>query len=276
GSDTGGSIRTPSALCGVSGLKPTYGLVSRARAFSLAWSLDHAGPMARSVDDLAFLLQAMAGHDPDDPGSREVPIPDYVTGIVEAPAKLSVGLPTDYYLEILHPEVQGAFEAALDRMRALGWRIEKVPLPSLRYALGAELAILSAEASAYHRERIRRHAAKISPNVRCELDAGLVILATDYLLGQRVRRLIIRDFQEAFQRVDVIATPTVPIPAPKIDQMEIEIAGKRMSALNAIWRNVFPTNLTGSPTLCFPCGFTADRLPVSLQLIGRNFDELTL
>jgi aspartyl-tRNA(Asn)/glutamyl-tRNA(Gln) amidotransferase subunit A len=276
GSDTGGSIRTPSAFCGVSGLKPTYGLVSRSGIFSLSWSLDHAGAIAGSADDLAFLLQAMAGFDPNDPGSVEFAVPDYVAGVGHAPRALRVGVPKEHYFDVLDPEVSQAFDASLDVLRDCGWAIDEVSIPHLEHGLGAELAILGAEAAAYHRDLMQRQAEDISNNVRRELDAGMMILATDYLLGQRVRRLIVDDFAAAFAKVDLLVTPTTPIPAPRIGRTEIEIGGKTYSALGAIWRNVYPTNLTGSPTLCVPCGFSEAGLPISLQMIGRNFAELTL
>ncbi len=276
GSDTGGSIRTPSALCGISGLKPTYGLVSKRGVLSLAWSLDHAGPMARSVDDLAFLLEAMAGFDPEDPGSAQVTLPRYSEVAAQPPEALRIGVPAHYFLDTIDPEVRAAFETSLDTLRALGHSVETVVLPHLKYALGAELAILASEASAYHRDRMRMQANDFSSNVRRELDAGMTVLATDYLLGQRVRRLICRDFAEVFTKLDVLATPTIPIVAPRIGAATVSIEGVDYPALNAIWRNVFPTNLTGSPTLCLPNGFSRSNLPISLQLIGRNFDEATL
>jgi aspartyl-tRNA(Asn)/glutamyl-tRNA(Gln) amidotransferase subunit A len=123
---------------------------------------------------------------------------------------------------------------------------------------------------------MRVHADDVSSDIRKELDSGMVLLATDYLLAQRVRRIIAQEFRAAFQKVDVLATPTIPIPAPRIDQSDVQIAGQTISVLSAIWRNTYPTNLTGSPALCIPCGFTEGGLPISLQLIGRNFDELTL
>lgn len=276
GSDTGGSIRHPSAFCGISGLKPTYGLISRRGIFPLSWTLDHAGPMARSVDDLAFLLQAMAGHDPSDQGSADVAVPDYVDGITQPGGALRVGVPKEHFFDTLDPDVREAFEGSIRCLKKLGASIREVGLPKLRYALGAELAILSAEASAYHRPTMLKQPGDVSPNVRKELDAGMVVLATDYLLGQRVRRIIADEFASAFNFVDILATPTIPIPAPRIDQAEVEIDARKMSALDAIWRNSYPTNLTGSPTLCLPNGFTHSGLPTSLQLIGKNFDEMTL
>ncbi len=276
GSDTGGSIRTPSALCGVTGMKPTYGRVSRRGALSLAWSLDHAGPMARSVDDLSFLLEAMAGHDPLDGGSADKPVPAYSDAVVEPAGALRIGIPKDHYFDLVDADVRASFEASLKQLKALGCTLYEVSLPHMKYALGAELAILGSEAAAYHREQIRRKGDDYSPNVRRELLAGMTILATDYLLGQRVRRFICKDFAEAFRSVDVIATPTVPIVAPPTGAAEVEVEGRTTSALDAIWRNVFPTNLTGSPTLSLPNGFSRSGLPTGLQLIGRNFDELTL
>jgi aspartyl-tRNA(Asn)/glutamyl-tRNA(Gln) amidotransferase subunit A len=276
GSDTGGSIRHPSAFCGVTGLKPTYGLISRRGIFSLSWSLDHAGPITRTVDDAAFMLQVMAGFDALDPGSIEVPIPDYVAEVGQAPGSLRVGIPREHFLDLVDGEVRAAFDASLRTLEGFGWRIEEVSIPNLRYALGAELAILSAEASSYHREMMRVRANDVSSDIRKELDSGMVLLATDYLLGQRVRRIIAEEFRAAFRKVDVLATPTIPIPAPRIEQSEVHIAGQTLSALNLIWRNTYPANLTGSPALCVPCGFTEGGLPISLQLLGHNFNELTL
>jgi aspartyl-tRNA(Asn)/glutamyl-tRNA(Gln) amidotransferase subunit A len=276
GSDTGGSIRHPSAFCGVTGLKPTYGLVSRGGVLALSWSLDHAGPIARSVDDVAFLLQVMAGFDEQDPGSVDVPIPNYIEGIQQLPENIRIGVPREYFLDLLDAEVRTAFEVALDVFRNLGCSIAEVSIPHLRYALGAEVAIISSEASCYHKDMMRQRAADVSPNVRKELDAGMVLLATDYLLGQRVRRLISEEVEAAFQSVEIIATPTIPIMAPCIGQLKVNIAETTVSVLDAIWRNTYPTNLTGSPSLCLPCGFSETGLPISLQLVGRNFDELNL
>lgn len=274
--DTGGSIRHPAAFCGVTGLKPTYGRVSRRGILPLAWSLDHSGPIAGSADDVAHLLQVMAGHDRLDPGSADVPVPDYVEGIRQTPAPLTIGLPREHYFDALDPEVRTAFFTALKVFEGLGWRVEEVSLPHLKYALGAELAIINAEASAYHRRTMQVRAGDYSSDVRSELDCGMVVLATDYLLAQRVRRRIADDFAAALAKVDVLATPAIPIVAPLIGQMEVALGGRTQSALDAIWHNAYPTNLTGSPSLCLPCGFSAGGLPIALQMIGRNFDELTL
>jgi aspartyl-tRNA(Asn)/glutamyl-tRNA(Gln) amidotransferase subunit A len=192
------------------------------------------------------------------------------------PKKYRIGVPREHFLDVLDEEVRAAYERSLDVFRKLGCSIENVSIPSLRYALGAEVAIISSEASCYHKDMMRKRAADVSPNVRKELDAGMVLLATDYLLGQRVRRLITKEVTAAFQTVDLIATPTVPIAAPEIGQAEVVISDTTVSVLNAIWKNAYPTNLTGSPSLCVPCGFSSKGLPLSLQLIGRNFDELSV
>lgn len=276
GTDTGGSIRTPSAFCGVTGLKPTFGLVSRYGVLSLAWSLDHAGPIGRTVNDLALLLQVIAGFDHLDTGSVKAPIPDYAAEARKKPAPMRIGIPREHFFDVIDPEVRASFESSIAVFRSFGWTVDEVSIPHLRYALGSELAILSAEASSYHRERMRLQADDFSSDVRQELDAGMVILATDYLLGQRVRRVILGEFVECFRKVDVLATPTIPIPAPRIGETVVRIGGRDYSLLDAIWRNVYPSNLTGSPTICFPCGFSKARFPLSLQLIGRHFDEVTL
>src|SRR5260370_35596785 len=226
GSDTGGSIRHPSAFCGVTGLKPTYGLISRRGILSLSWSLDHAGPITRTVEDAAFMLQVMAGFDPLDPGSIEVPIAYFFAGVGHAPGSFRVGIPREHFLDLVDGEVREAFDASLRILDGFGWKIEEVSIPNLRYALGAELAILSAEASSYHREMMRVHADDVSSDIRKEVDSAMGLLATDYLLAQRVRRIIAQEFRAAFQKVDVLATPTIPIPAPRIDQSDVQIAGQ--------------------------------------------------
>jgi aspartyl-tRNA(Asn)/glutamyl-tRNA(Gln) amidotransferase subunit A len=177
---------------------------------------------------------------------------------------------------MLDPEVGDAFDAAIKVLQGFGCAVQPVSIPHVKYALGAEIAILTAEAAAYQRSMMRTRAEDVSGNVRRELDAGSVVLATDYLLGQRVRRIIVEEFAAALRSVDILATPTIPIPAPRIGQTEVEIAGNSLSVLNAIWRNAYQTNLTGSPTLCMPSGFSQAGLPLGIQLIGRNFDELTL
>ncbi|MRX37576.1 amidase [Aminobacter sp. MDW-2] len=276
GSDTGGSIRIPSGLCGITGLKPTYGRVSRHGTFPLSWSLDHIGPMARSVEDVALLLQVMAGHDSLDPASANRPVPNYLSHLQSTPLRLRIGVPQDYFLKVVDKEVHSAFEAALEVLESLGWLVEPVSFASLKYAAGAELAIISAEASAYHRKSMERSAGLYSRDVRIELDAGMMISATDYLMGQRARRLIRDEFSDVLTNVDILAVPTLPLTAPKLGTATVEVGGTTMSTLSALWHNVFPLNLTGLPAMSVPCGFSDTGLPIGLQLIGRGFEEALL
>ena len=172
GSDTGGSIRHPSAFCGVTGLKPTYGLISRRGTLFAQLVARSCGPNHRTVDDAAFMLQVMAGFDSLEPGSAQVPIPDYVAEIGQTPVSLRVGIPREHFLDLVDGEVRAAFEASLRTLEGLGYSIQEVSIPNLRYALGAELAILSAEASSYHREMMRVRADDVSSDIRRELDLG--------------------------------------------------------------------------------------------------------
>lgn len=276
GTDTGGSIRTPSGLCGITGLKPTYGLVSRRGVLPLSWSLDHVGPMARSVDDVAFLLGAMTGHDPAEPGSAGSSGPDYPALVGNVPERLRIGIPQDYFLDVIDPEVRAAFDAAVSVLEELGWSVQPVRLPSLTYALGAELAILSAEASAYHKKTMSEKAALYSRDVRIELDAGMMISAGDYLLAQRARRLIVEELSGILRAVDLLVVPTLPVTAPKLGAATIEVGGAAMPTPDVLWRNVFPFNLTGVPALSVPCGFSRADLPIGMQMIAGAFRETLL
>jgi len=275
GSDTGGSIRIPAACCGTVGLKPTYGRVSRAGVLPLSWSLDHAGPLTRSVADAAVTLAAIAGRDPADPSSAARPVPDYVAGLAGPVRGLRVGLLREY-VEGSDPEVQAAVGAAAKALEDLGCRVEEVAIPAARYAPGASTAILAAEATAYHEPLLRRHAAEYAPDVRRRLLVGRFLTATDYVRGQRARRLIRDDAEAVLRRVDCLLAPTLPIPAPPLTATEVRIGGRTESPRVALTAFTRLFNLTGHPVVALPCGFSREGLPLSLQLVGRAFDEETI
>ena len=268
GSDTGGSIRGPAAFCGIVGLKPTYGRSSRAGVLTLSWTLDHTGPMARTVQDCAFLLQPLAGYDPADPASSRSPVDDYVAPLGRDIRGLKIGVPRAYFLEEVDAEVARAFEEALETLRRLGAEVRDVQIPSLRGA-HSFLLILMAEAYAYHESDIREHPELYGDVLRERILAGALVTASEYTQAQRIRSEICRETAEVLKTVDVLASPTALKPAtPFAQAFDPEFAFPKS--------NMAPFNLTGLPTLALPCGFSASGLPVSFQLSGRPFEEATV
>src|SRR2546426_287114 len=268
GADTGGSIRGPAAFCGIVGLKPTYGRSSRAGVLTLSWTLDHTGPMARTVQDCAFLLQPLAGYDPADPASSRAPVDDYVAPLGRDIRGLKIGVPRAYFLEEVDAEVARAFEEALETLRRLGAEVRDVQIPSLRGA-HSFLLILMAEAYAYHESDIREHPELYGDVLRERILAGALVTASEYTQAQRIRSEICRETAEVLKTVDVLASPTALKPAtPFAQAFDPEFAFPKS--------NMAPFNLTGLPTLALPCGFSASGLPVSFQLSGRPFEEGTV
>jgi aspartyl-tRNA(Asn)/glutamyl-tRNA(Gln) amidotransferase subunit A len=265
GSDTGGSIRGPAAFCGIVGLKPTYGRVSRAGVLSLSWTLDHTGPMARTVEDCAYLLQAMAGHDAADPASSRVPVDDYLAPLDRDIRGVKIGVPRAYFFDGIDAEVAQAFEGALTTLRELGAEVRDVTIPSLHTA-PAFLLILMAEAFAYHERDIREHPELYGDVLRERILTGALVTAAEYTQAQRLRAQLCREMTEVLRDVDVLATPTAPAPATPFTLAQDPEFGFPRS-------NMPPFNLTGLPTLALPCGFASSGLPLSLQLAGRPFDE---
>jgi len=276
GTDTGGSIRIPATLCGLVGLKPTYGRVSRAGVIPLAWSLDHVGPMTRTVTDAALLLQVLAGRDPADPSTADVPVPDYRRAMQEEVRGLRLGLPKHLFFERLDPEVRGAVHAAARSLEGLGASIQEVPLSRIQHAGPASFAIIAAEATAYHEHYLKTRAAEYGADVRARLMTGQFILAGHYLKAQRARQIIRADVDAALQQVDALLFPTTPIAAPPLDAREVTVDGHTEDVRGWLIRCTRPINVTGHPALSVPCGLTAGGLPIGLQLVGRHFDEATL
>ena len=268
GSDTGGSIRGPAAFCGIVGLKPTYGRVSRAGVLTLSWTLDHTGPMARTVEDCAYLLQAMAGHDPADPASSRAPVDDYLAPLARDIRGVRIGVPRAYFFEGVDPEIERAFEEALETLRRLGAEVRDVQIPSL-HATHSFLLILMAEAFAYHERDIRQHPELYGDVLRERILAGALVTASEYTQAQRIRAQICRETADVLRDVDVLVTPTALKPAtPFTVAHDPELAFPKS--------NMSPFNLTGLPTLALPCGFSSSGLPLSLQVSGRPFEEGTV
>lgn len=274
GSDTGGSIRIPAGLSGTVGLKPTYGRASRAGVMPHTWSLDHVGPLTRRVEDAALTLGVIAGFDPRDPGSAQVPVGDYLSSLKKGARGLRVGLPREHFWDRMESRVEPVVRQALRDLEGAGARVEEVSIPHMAGALGAILATEMASVTAWHDTYLKQpdRRARYTPEVRFLLDAGKLIFGTDFLKAQRLRRVLIEEVKAAFAGVDVLATPTLPLCAWEVSQGHVDIAGQPEHVLHACWRYTYPWNLTGLPALSVPCGF-ADGLPVGLQLVGKPFDE---
>jgi aspartyl-tRNA(Asn)/glutamyl-tRNA(Gln) amidotransferase subunit A len=281
GSDTGGSIRIPAAVCGTVGLKPTYGRISRRGVASLSWSLDHVGPLTRNVVDAAHVLAATAGFDRADPATVDVPVPDYVADLAAAEGRglrgLRVGVPGNFYFDHVDPEVEASVRAAIGVLEGLGAALVEVTVPFAAQYRAVSMGILAPEAAAYHQRDIRANPELYTEEVRVALEAGELVLATDYINALRVRTLIQQAWRAMFDEIDVLAAPSVPIPAPRADQAVITWDdGLTERPTDCLVRLSGPANITGLPALSLPTAPTAGGLPVGMQLIGRPFAESTV
>jgi aspartyl-tRNA(Asn)/glutamyl-tRNA(Gln) amidotransferase subunit A len=268
GSDTGGSIRIPASFCGVAGIKPTYGRVSRHGVVPLSWSMDHVGPMCRTVADCALLLGAMAGRDPRDPTSSPRPVPDYLAALGRDIRDTILGVPAQHFYERLDAEIEEAVRAALRHLEGLGVRLEPVQLPHAGEIGPVGWAVMAPEAYGHHATRLRRRFADYGSRARRRIAAGAFITAGEYQQALRLRTLWTREVNSALERVHAIVTPTMPFAAFSIETQESEPP-------DTTWGTI-PFNLSGHPALTVPCGFTAAGLPIGMQLVGRPFDESTL
>ncbi len=269
GSCTGGSIRGPASYCGIVGLKPTYGRVSRFGVVTLSWSQDHAGPMTRTVEDAACMLQAIAGHDPKDPTSSAAPVPDYSASLVENIKGVTIGLPRRYFFDpdpSVSPETVAVVEKAVAELEGLGAHVRDVSLPSLNWVRAANSVIMVCEAYAYHEPNLKKIPEKFGDITRSRFRTGGLLTASDYLQAQRVRTWARREFAEVMQTVDFLVTPTMTTPAPAFEGYDpaSTVRGRSFTA---------PFNVTGLPAISVPCGFTEAGLPVGMQIAGKPFDE---
>lgn len=276
GSDTGGSIRIPAAVCGTVGLKPTFGRCSRAGVTSLSWSLDHVGPLTRTVADAAVCLNALAGYDPRDPGSVDVPAEDYTSALGKDVKGIRIGVPKNYYFDDCHPEIESAVRAAIDAMAAEGAVISEVEIPYADVIMSVEFAFCMAEASEYHRLMLREKPDLYTDDVRTFLEAGELMPATRYVQAMRVRQLMQRAWAKMYDDIDVLVGPAVPSPATRVGQETVEWGNGVAEPVTPVFvRLSAPANVTGLPSIATPCGFTSDGLPVAFQAIARPFDEAT-
>jgi aspartyl-tRNA(Asn)/glutamyl-tRNA(Gln) amidotransferase subunit A len=296
GSDTGGSIRQPAAFCGVVGMMPTYGRVSRYGLIAFASSLDHIGPLTKTVKDAAMVLQEIAGRDPMDSTSAEVSVPDYTKSIGQPVKGLRLGVPKEYFAEGLDPEVREAVEAAIAKLKAAGCEIVPISMPHTKYAIPTYYIVATAEASSNlarfdgvrYGYRARDGVKNLSTMYRRTRDEGFgpevkrrIMLGTYalsagyydayYLKAQRVRTLLTRDFEEAFTKVDAIVTPTTPTPAFKLGEKSDDPLAMYLNDIYTV-----TADLVGVPGISVPCGYTKAKLPIGFQVLGKHFDESTV
>jgi aspartyl-tRNA(Asn)/glutamyl-tRNA(Gln) amidotransferase subunit A len=276
GSDTGGSIRIPAALCGIVGMKPTFGRVSKGGVFPLCWSLDHVGPITRTVEDNALMLNVLAGHDQEDPYSVDLPAEDFARDLRREVRGGKIGVPRIFYSEHVEEEVGERVREAVEAFRSLGAKVSEVEIPNLWDTLHAHRLILGAEAYAVHQERLENEPETFGEEVSERLMDGERPKAYRYAMARRRGILATAEFDRTFNDVDVLLTPTLPIVATEIGQREVNIGDYEESVRSALTRYTGPTDLTGHPSLSVPCGLTGSGLPVGMQLIGRPFDEVTL
>ncbi|MCB9162292.1 MAG: amidase [Caldilineaceae bacterium] len=270
GTDTGGSIRFPAACNGVTGLKPTYGRVSRYGVFPLAETLDNVGPLARSVADAAAMLQAIAGADPHDPTAARRPVPDYVTALAQGVRGLRLGVDEAFITEQVDPAVSRALLAAVEVLQAQGAEVVPVTVPPVDQPIADWITICSTEALAAHQATYPARAAEYGP-FRQLLEQGATFSGCDYAQAQIGRERFAAAFQTLFEAVDVLVCPTMPMAAPVVDAEGLPTVPSSVRS-----RFTYPFNFSRNPTLSVPCGFDDANMPVSLQLVGRHFDEATL
>ena len=276
GTDTGGSVRIPAAYCGTVGLKPTFGRVSRWGVLPLGWSLDHVGPLARTVWDTAVVLRAIAGPDVRDDQCAVTRALDYLVDLDAGVRGMVVGVPEDFFFSGLDAQVERAVRSAAAKLAELGARLEPVRLPFVQAATDLARLVLLAEASAFHQRDLRARRAEFGPDVRALLEQGEFILAADYVNAQRARRKFMQQMASVLRKVTVLIAPTAPITAPPIGATTVPVNGAAEDVRLASTRLVRALNFLGVPVLSLPCGFDEEGLPISLQIIGKPFDEATV
>ncbi len=266
GSDTGASIRQPAACCGVVGIKPTFGRVSKYGALPLSWSMDHAGPLNRTVRDAALTLNVLAGLDPRDPCTVDRAVPDFALGLNESLRGKRIAIVRKFFCEDGDPEVALAIEVALPVLESLGAEVLEVELPDIEDAFKAGTLTIVVEGATYHAARLRERPEGFSPQCRADLELGHFYKATDYLQAQRLRRHLMTEVAKVMAPLDALIMPTSPITATPIEGNPANHPVYRV-------RNTIPFNFLSLPAISLPCGFSVQGLPIGLQIVGKAFDE---
>ncbi len=275
GSDTGGSIRMPASLCGIAGLKPTYGRVSRAGVLDLSWSMDHVGPMTRTTEDCALLMNVLAGHDPLDPASSNQPIPDFTSRLKRGLQNLKIGVPDHYFFDdFVDPEIKTAVRNAIELMANSGAEVVELPMPWVGKGRAINLGVIRSEAVSVHEKMLADHADLYTPAVRARIQSGYNVSAIDYVRAQRARQWFNHQMAESMKSVDVLITPSVPIQTPTIAECTPRPGKPAGGSELAVFTGVF--DVTGQPSHSIPCGFTQNGMPIGLMITGHPFDEATV
>ena len=276
GTDLGGSVRLPGTFCGVVGLKQTFGRVSQRGLLVTSFNGDHIGPMTRSVADSALVLQAIAGYDPLDPSTVPVPVPDYLQGLGASLAGMKAGIPSNYFFDEVDAEVETSVRNAIAALQELGVELVEISLPSMQY-VGALRAASLSDSIVTHEPYLASSRDQYGPNVVNRTMAGQFVLGRDYSKAMKVQRIIKEEYARVLQDVDFLVTPTAPIPAPRIDAVDIDVNGEthrvRGPGSGFISRNTSPMNGNGLPAITVPCGFSGSGLPIGVQFIGSPFEE---
>ncbi len=277
-SDTGGSIRIPASCCGVVGIKPTYGRVSRYGAMPLAFSFDHPGVITRTIADCALMLEVIAGRDPRDPTSDDLPVPDYRAALEGGVKGLRMGVPEDYFYDYVEDEIGRVLEASVAVFSKAGADIVQIRMPAaLAGSVDRHRVIFQAEAASFHREWIERRANEYGPWTRQRIEPGLKLSALDYIAAQQYRDALLQEFRAVvFDKADVLFAPVVPIPVPTLTESDPDNLDDYQDLSNRVSHGTRPINFLGLPALSVPAGFDTNGLPVGFQLIGQPFDETTL
>jgi aspartyl-tRNA(Asn)/glutamyl-tRNA(Gln) amidotransferase subunit A len=275
GTDTGGSVRLPASLCGIAGLKPTYGRVSRAGVLDLSWSMDHVGPMTRSSEDCALLLNVLAGHDPRDPASSEKSVPDFTSIINKGVNGLKIGVPSDYFFDdAVDNEIVASVVAAIELMAQNGAEIIDIPMPWTGLGRTINLGVIKPEVVAVHEQMLAEHADLYTPATRSRIQSGYNISAVDYLRAQGARQWFSHQMAESMKSIDVLITPSSPIQTPTIADCMPTPGKQIVGGELAMFTGVFDT--TGQPSHSIPCGFTENGMPIGMMITGHPFDEATV
>ena len=272
GTDTAGSVRIPAACCGIVGLKPTFGRVSKQGVFPLSWTLDHVGPMTKTVRDAALMLQYMAGFDAKDASSVDAP---FDGGELESTSLqgVTIGIPEKEAYDLVDDAVKQGMERTIRQLEELGAVVKPVTIKSLVHVPFISLVTYGTEASTIHHQQILDRPEDFGPDVRKFLKFGEVITGTQYLKAQQLRRVITNELEEIYKTVDALILPTIPIPAPDINQMTVKVGNEEIDVMESLLRLTQIANVTGLPSLAVPSGLSKDNLPVSIQIVGNAFQE---
>jgi aspartyl-tRNA(Asn)/glutamyl-tRNA(Gln) amidotransferase subunit A len=275
GTDTGGSVRMPASLCGIAGLKPTYGRVSRTGVLDLSWSMDHVGPMTRTTEDCALLMNVMSGYDPQDPTSSNEQVPDFSSDLSKGLEGIRIGVPVDYFFEdYVDYEVKMSVIKSIELMVANGAEIVELAMPWVGKARPINFGVILPESVSIHEKMISQHADLYTPGIRSRIQSGFNVSAIDYVRALRARQWFNHQMAESMKQVDVLITPSVPIQAPTIAECipSPGIPGKGIEL--AMFTGVF--DVTGQPSHSIPCGFTKGGMPIGMMITGHPFDESTV